>query len=496
VEKTESAENEAENTSGEVLLSDLEYLLTDKEGKAKSFEEVEGLLSEFFSRENISPENQKSAIAVLFEAEPKILADFFEKHWEKVPDQVKDKILQELYSLTAEKGALRQAIAAQSFAEIDRENSSRLVFHIINNGEKSVKDDTLPQLPKYKEDILNRHFFSDDNRWIPFATSDEDTLRGLLLHFVATASITKNFGREKSVGFALNFVRWALSNLRKVSLKSETAHLIEETLSQIINRLPENAQKELRELRDANETAVQEKTVSDGSQKKEENNFKKKIPENNQSKEQVINDKSLKPGSSENVKKADPRAKNKISKSIAIGPEQLLEQKQEARMRLDEEIEVLTKLISERDQLREKSIELKERLDRAYDQADKDENRIESLKGKVTKLETALTESEANRSTALEIKENLSRELTVVREKLESQSSALKAEREEFSESSQRDIENEMKYLKGKLQQKLRPIFETKRGTDELPNSEKLAEFLRGWFKQIEDVLNNQDIKP
>ena len=177
-------------------------------------------------------------------------------------------------------------------------------------------------------------------------------------------------------------------------------------------------------------------------------------------------------------------------------PEQLLKEKQNALSQLSLEIEVLSKLITERDSLLTKQKNLQNRLDSAYDETEKLENKLKDLRSRFDETEATLSKVTNERDKAITIQKQLSEELSEARKQLDQATKSLESERAEFAQSSKQEVGFEIESFKGDLKQKLRSIFENKRQTDHLPNNEKLAEFLRDQFTEIESVLNKSGINP
>jgi chromosome segregation ATPase len=62
-------------------------------------------------------------------------------------------------------------------------------------------------------------------------------------------------------------------------------------------------------------------------------------------------------------------------------------------------------------------------------------------------------------------------------------------EQQQFKEQIEREIKYEVEGFKGQLAGKLKPVFEQKSTTDGQSADAELAEFLRGWFQDLEEKL-------
>lgn len=491
------------------LLNKLKEQISSKDNKSKSYSEISDIVNELFISDSTSPKTIRNAADILLESDPNVIDAFFRANWGNLSVDNKKMVLKALLSLTSEKGVLRQATAAQSFADLDKESASKIVFHIINDGKEKLDDDKLPSLAKYKEDFLRRFFFSPETKWISFESLNDDILKGLILYFVGLANDENNFGTGKSIGFALNFARWLIRTLNKINLSFESNEFVERYLVKLINKLPANAKIELQELWDKNkynseQSIVKEKTA-DSLKIDETSNIKKivdksetipaqvnKIPAQvNKKREQYNKQKQINADNKITANKDTQTSKDKTESTA----ENLLEEKQKRFAQLDLEIKVLTDLISERDSLRSEAKIIKQKLDSANDELEVSENKIDSLKNKVEELDNNLKTTTKERNDIFNSEKDLRNQLSEARKSLESKVKIIENERSEFSDISKRKIRNEIENYKGRLEEKLYPIFDNKRQTDDKPESEKLALFLRRWFEQIEEILKELDIK-
>lgn len=492
------------------LLDVFKELITGKDNKTKSYDKISSIVDELFISDSTSPKTIKKATDIILEADTSVVEAFFGVNWGNLSVDNKNLILKVLLSVTNEKRVLRQAIAAQSIADLDKESASKLVFHIINDGKEKLDKEKLPSPVKYKEDFLRRFFFSPETKWISFESSNEEILKGLILYFVGLANNENNFGTGKSILFPLNFARWVIRTLNKINLSSESTEFVERYLVKLLNKLPDKAKIELQELWDKNkdnseQSIVKEKTAGSFRTDETSNNQKivdksetipaqvNKIPAQvNKKREQYNKQKQIKADNKTTANKDTQTSKDKTESTA----ENLLEEKQKRFAQLDLEIKVLTDLISERDGLRNETKFIKQKLDSANDELEVSEDKIKSFRNKVEELDNNLRVTTKERDDIFNSEKELSNQLLETRKNLESKTKIIEDIRSKFSEKSKRKIHNELESFKSKLRQKLHPVFENKRQTDDNSDSEKLSGFLRRCFNQIEGILEDLDIKP
>jgi len=82
-----------------------------------------------------------------------------------------------------------------------------------------------------------------------------------------------------------------------------------------------------------------------------------------------------------------------------------------------------------------------------------------------------------------------------LRSELESEKAERLVEQKRFKEQIDREIKYEVEGFKGKLAGKLKPIFDQKITTDDQPADAELAEFLRGWLRDLEEKLAEAGIQ-
>lgn len=317
------------------LLDVFKELITGKDNKAKSYDEISSIVNELFISDSTSSKTIRKAADILLEADTSIIEAFFGVNWGKLSVDNKKLILEVLSSVTNEKRVLRQSIAAQSIADLDKESASKLVFHIINDGNEKLDNDKLPIIANYKEDFLRRFFFSPETKWISFESSNEEILKGLILYFVGLANNENNFGTGKSMGFALNFARWIIRTLNKINLSSQSTEFVERYLVKLINKLPANAKTELQELWDKSkensEQIIIKEKPADSLKADETSNVQKIVEKSetipsqaNKKIEQVKKQEQNKTDSKIIVNKDTQVSKDKTEST----PENLLEKKQ------------------------------------------------------------------------------------------------------------------------------------------------------------------------
>lgn len=88
----------------------------------------------------------------------------------------------------------------------------------------------------------------------------------------------------------------------------------------------------------------------------------------------------------------------------------------------------------------------------------------------------------------------LRNENETLRAEITAERTARSNEQKQFKEQIEREIKYEVEGFKGKLAGKLKPIFEQKSTTNDHPPDAELAEFLRGWFHDLEERLSEAGI--
>lgn len=493
----------------------LEHLLTDKKEKVRDYSKIKKYYDELLTNDQDNSYAFKTFISLLFKGDIKVVEGFFEQEWKVLSSENKAVAIEELLFLPAEKGTVRQAAVAQKIVTNDSEIASKIIYHILGGEKHKPNENGFSGISKDKKDALKSRFFPEKGSWNHLKSSDEDTLRVLILFFSELADGIEEFGKGPYIGLSLHFAKWIINSAVQVNFDTDSISKIESRLNKIIKRLPQVAQDELSQLKS--------KTLgNDGNKTHSENNKEVSIVENTSTNEpqelknqdstesalirdKIISDKPKTEQQTPPVKASEApvvkasesnNKKNSEAASAFQTPEQLLKEKQEVFNRLAKEIEVLTKLIAERDALLTKQKELLKRLDSAYDEVENREEQLKKLRKNYDEIEATLTQTINERDRAIASKNQLSEELAGLKKELEQKTTSLESERSEYAKSSKDEVEFEIENFKGSLKQKLRPIFENKRQTDKLPNDEKLAEFLREWFSEIENILNKSGVNP
>lgn len=117
--------NEVRNNTGEKdnnghvsaeNLAFLELLLTDKKEKVKEYDQAKKYIQELVASESSDSKKFKSFIRLVLKGDIQIVKGFFEQEWQNLSSENRDLAINELLTLTAEKGTTRQAAVAQSIA--------------------------------------------------------------------------------------------------------------------------------------------------------------------------------------------------------------------------------------------------------------------------------------------------------------------------------------------------------------------------------------------
>lgn len=502
-EKDNSAHISAEN------LAFLELLLTDKKEKVKEYDQAKKYIQELISSESSDSKKFKSFIKLVLKGEIQIVKGFFEQEWQNLSSENRDLAINELLVLTGEKGATRQASVAQTIATQNSDIAAKIIFHMLVGNKQNSSDNDFPLLTKEKREALRSRFFPQNGTWIPLTSSDEHIFRTLILFFSELAEEIKDFGKQPkgkpSIRLELEFATWFIDSLEKTHFDNESLAKIEPRLNRIIRCLPEPVREQLKQKSKQLDKPAENK-VNDlvSTENTSATNLSQIQTDDSSEKVLVQDDVILKTQEPAPVESKEPEPKSpetahpKDSQKISDlpAPEQLLKEKQNALSQLSLEIEVLSKLINERDSLLTKQKDYQKRLDLAYDETEKLETKLKDLRKNFDENETTLTKVTNERDKAIGFQNQLSEELSETRKQLELASKSLESERSEYIQRSKQKVEFELESFKGNLKQKLRPTFENKRQTDSLANNERLAEFLREWFSEIESVLNKFGVNP
>lgn len=511
--KNEVINNNAENKDATANVSAenlefLELLLTDKNDKTREYDKAKKHIQELITSESNDEKKFKTLVGLILKGDIQIVKGFFEQEWQNLSPENKELTVNELLVLPAEKGTTRQATAAHSIAAKDGDTAARIIFHIIASSKQGLFNYDYSLISNEKRDVLRSRFFPQNGAWHAITSPDEQVLRALILFFSELVEEVKDFGKQTKakpgIKLEIDFVDWLSSSMNKLNFDNETSDKLERRLNRMINRLPKPLQDQFKQKKETQDKPAQiqssdfapgaQKTVSDTSQQIARPIAKQPL-ENNVSSQENKPDGSA--SKKEESKELENSHKKNPEKSSGLStPEQLLKEKQTALAQLSGEIEVLSKLIAERDSLLSKQKDLQKRLDSAYDETEKSEEKLKKLRENFDEIESVLTQMTGERDKAVKLNKELSEELSSVKKELEHKNKSLESERSEFAQSSKQEVEFEIENFKGSLRQKLRPIFENKRQTDSDPNHEKLAEFLRRWFDQIEEVLKKSGINP
>jgi len=114
---------------------------------------------------------------------------------------------------------------------------------------------------------------------------------------------------------------------------------------------------------------------------------------------------------------------------------------------------------------------------------------ITGLQAANAQLQIQLEKAEQDAADAAEASSQLRVENDAMRDELETEKNARLVEQKQFKEQIEREIKYEVEGFKGKLAGKLKPVFDQKSTTDDHPADAELAEFLRGWFSDLEEKL-------
>lgn len=151
------------------------------------------------------------------------------------------------------------------------------------------------------------------------------------------------------------------------------------------------------------------------------------------------------------------------------------------------EAATLTRLVTTLLTTREENARLKRQLSNA-------EERFTELQNSNAQLEASLTRAERLRQEAEMIAARLGEEAELLKKELGAEKAARADEQRWTAEQIERETKYELNGFKERLAAKLAPVFIQKRHTDLQPTDAELAEFLRRWFQDVEDKLQEQGI--
>lgn len=505
-EITNSAKVNNENAFTENL-GFLDLLVTDKKERLTQYESVAPHIHNLLSATNDEPKKLKELVKTVLKGDVLIVKSFYEQEWQNLSAESKRLAISELLTLTGDKGTLRQASVAQIISTQDQDTAASIISYILVGNRKISVHYDYQNISKEKIEALKSRFFPLNGEWVLSEISDKNVLKALISFFSRLAEENKDFGQQTKVKLGIkleiDFVRWLSHSLKKVDFDNETLSRMESRFSRLINKFPSFARDQLRQ--QSQDSNVSNKDIANSvagdtiSAVKPLYSHKDSAVEDTATRD---GDKKISESKPNELKRQNSNTAESLPKkdsqqfSAFASAEQLLKQKESERLTLSSEIEVLSKLISERDSLLTKQKDLRARLESAYEETDKEKIKLKELRKNFDETEILLNKTMDERDKTVALQKKSSEEVTELKIKVEKATEALESERSEYNKSSIEEVEFKIENLKGELKQKLYPIFENKRQTDSLPNDEKLSKFLRDWFADIEKTLNKFGINP
>jgi len=122
-------------------------------------------------------------------------------------------------------------------------------------------------------------------------------------------------------------------------------------------------------------------------------------------------------------------------------------------------------------------------------QLEQAQQQIAGLQSANAQLQAQWEKAEQELAGATETSSRLRTETETLRDEMESEKAARLAEQKQFKEQIEREIKYEVEGFKGKLAGRIKPIFDQKSTTDDQLADAEMAEFLRGWFLDLEEKL-------
>lgn len=395
-----------------------------------------------------------------------------------------------------------------------------------------VADDGPPYfvtLSKERKEAIKTKFVSPQEGFVGPVHDDPSVTAKLVLLFTEIASEISSFGTDGKFGNPISLLRWATKQLKAGGVDEKHSKFVHETLRMIAQRLPEPARKEneakLSEALAAetvapavleqntaappeNNLSVESETAGaapdvetsvDVSEKENQTTPAEPEPVAEVQKPTSPVDEiapTSRPNASENSPApVKPGSKKKKEVSGFPTAEQLLELKQRSVAELNTEIAILTRLISERDDLKERMKNFERLLSDSYDENEKLGKRLNALRDNFDSLENDHKSVLRERDNLAETKNGLLQENARLSAELSRRTDSLQNERDEYRERTRDEVEFELGTFKVRLGQRLLPILENKRTTDKVEASAELAEFLRDFFVEIEQTLKRNGIE-
>jgi hypothetical protein len=381
--------------------------------------------------------------------------------------------------------------------------AAEVLFQFIGGAGKP-DDRSALVLSKDKREALRSRFFSGPDNWRDIFSKDPAKLRQILLTFCSLATDGGWLLKAASVGAVLKFARWVIKTLPAIELSHAESEEIDSVLKAALEKLPDVPRRELMELRarqlgESNAAEGDLRTASPpvgmaGGSAQTAARTEEKAPAGNKSgsipevEATVMKNRETtpSPGGNGGKERAAPFR----------SAEQLLDHKRETVAILEQEIKQLSKLIEERDRLRERISSLHRALDAAAENVEKLESQVATLRKTADAAEADLSLTRNQLSTAVAANRALRDEIDAAKEALVKSNSVIESERSEFAATSEAHVRFELDAFKGNLRRKLRPIFENKANTDSFDADAKLAAFLRGWFDEVGQVLSRSGVNP
>ncbi|MCU1267565.1 MAG: hypothetical protein JWM21_3883 [Acidobacteria bacterium] len=432
-----------------------------------------------------------------------IVESLFEKHWQSLPADRKDQLVSELLKLTSEKSQTRQAAVADKVARTDRRSAAYILQGLISRGKKGKEEDFWPQLSKEKKELLRGRF--GNKEWVYFDEPEEPLMRVLMAGFVEAMTEPDGGKAKKSQRPAYDFSRWALSNVKRISIDIADRELVTKKVKEIAKDFPQQWKTELAKLTAEvpSEMTRRLPSPSDVDQRGVSNldNVAPDLDETRTTAQQVTTDALPDASTSEAPVPEAGTPDSAFEESFRSAVTALITRKQtEVKLR-NSSVELLqndVRYVTSEIELLEQMLQALENSEAGKDQLESELKQIrlkaDGLRAAISRLEAELASTRKAQQTAEALSRSLAHEREEVQQALDEEKLAGASERRELEDEIERTAAVRLEGFKAQLARSLRPVFKNKRTTDDQEPSSRLSEFLRSWLGQVEAQLNQAGV--
>jgi hypothetical protein len=485
----------------DATLADLHALIDLHGGKRTWPEEAgkiaEGLLAATLCSPTSTQTQLGQALSLAQDLPTTTITAVFEKHWLDMPSNRKDQLVSEMLRLNSEKSQARQVAIAEKIAHSDAQGAAKILHGLISRDRKGRNEDFWPQLSKEQRRWLRSRF--GNGNWVFFDVPQEPVMRVLLAGFVEAMTEPNLDKGIKSQRLIYDFAKWALSTVKRVNVSDHeradlrsrvtalAKGLVQDWRSELVALAGEEAPVEVHPLSTASTEKVERPPNHEGGTRAIVNEIRKEV-------ERVPSQ-----GFEDPTVSVELMSKANLSGSALLRSDvvALIMRKQDEVEALNASIHLLqndVRSVRSEVELIERVFDLFERSERAQIdlEAQLREARLnaDGLRSSTSQLESELNSSRAAHRT-LEERSRLSvRDEQELRRALDEEKMSRETERRELEREIERTAKRRLDDFRAQLARALRTILENKRTTDDQEPSDRLSEFLRARWNEVESQLS------